>query len=454
MLMRTKTKKIKEKRGFSLVETLIGIFILSILSLGIYGTYAFGIRVSINNRLVTEGTALAEKEIEAVRSMDYEDIGISGGIPSGVLPVTSTEEIDHGTYTVRRSVRCIDDPYNGVAPTDTSPCNYKQVEIKVSWPSRFSAKQVVLDTLVAPPSLETELNMGVLMINVSNGQGTPVSGADVSIKNTTITPNVDLTTETASDGSLTLPGAKPASNYEIGVTKNGYETVSTYPPYPTSTFNPLDSHLSVTKGAVTIKNFVIDIVSSLTVNIRDTLGDVVSNAAFGLKGGRIIGTTVEPSPKPIYFFNEPALSANASGNWSKSDLGKGPYYFEINNEDYELITTSPVLPWTLSPNASQTVTVIMGSRTQHILVLTVKEQGTETLISGATVKLTDSLGNLVQESTTDDNGIVYFPKIADPVVTLTGGATYNLEVSKTGYITATASTVVSAITRVNLSLSK
>jgi len=453
--MKKKNRKQKSKQGFTLVEALVGIFILAILSLGIYGTYAFGIKVSVNNRLMTEGAALAEKQIEAIHAMTYEDIGISGGIPSGTLPATSQETVDKGVYTIKRSVRCIDDPYNGLSPTDKSPCNYKQIEIKVSWPTSFTSDKVVLDTIVAPPSLETELNMGVLMVNISNGQGVPVSEASIQIKNSTLSPAVDFTTETAEDGSLTLPGAKPATtSYDITATKSGYETVKTYPPYPTSAFNPLDSYLSVAKGAITSKSFVIDMISALTINLRDTLGGTVPNATFGLKGGRTIGTTVEPSPKAVYYFTEPALVSNASGNWSKTDLGKGPYYFTITNANYELITTSPVLPWTLAPNGTQTVTVTMGNKSNTILVLTVKEFGTETVVSGATVRLLDSLGALVQTATTDDNGVIYFPQITSPAVTLTPGATYTFEVSKTGYITNTSSSLVNGITRINVSLSK
>ncbi len=450
-----KQNKKKSKRGFTLVELLVGVFLFTLLFLGIYGTYSLGIKVTNHDRMITEGTSIAEEQIEAIHAMTYDNIGISGGIPSGTLLATETETRDHGVYTIKKTVKCIDDPYNNLAPVDTSPCNYKQIEVKVSWPSGFKSNTVVLDTIIAPPQVETEVNMGVLMVNISNSQGLPISNAEVHIKNTALSPQIDFTTETDANGGLTLPGAKPATtSYEITATKSGYESVQTYAPYPSSPFNPNDVNLSVAKGSITSKSFVIDMISSLTINLRDTLGNGIPNTPFALKGGRVIGTTVEPSPKQVYYYDQAVLTTNTSGNWTKSDLGKGPYYFTITNPNYELITTSPTLPWALAPNGNQTVTVIMGDKTANLLVFTVKEQDSTAVLPGATVQILDQSNNVIQTATTDDNGIAYFPQIATPAVTITAGTTYSYSITKTGYTASSGTSLVNGITRVNVSLVK
>ena len=487
-----KTTKNKD-RGFSLVEAIFGIFLLAILALGIYGAFAFGMKVSIHNRLVTTGTAIAEKQIEAIKSMKYTEIGVRGGIPAGNLEATETEVQDGTTFTIQRSIRYIDDPLDEKSPKDETPADYKQVEIKVSWPSSFTSNKVTLNTIISPPKRESDLNMGVLIINVVDGEGNPLEGAMVNIKNTTLTPQIDTTQETDNLGSLVLPGVPPAStSYQITVSKDGYETVGTYPPFPESPFNPLDAHLSVSQGQTTSKSFVIDKLSTMNITILDNLNQPLANTSFALKGGRVIGTTVEPAPKPVYYFDKTDLLTDSNGKWQKSDLGKGPYAFSISNPNYELITTNPPLNWNLASEENKSVTVIMGNKSSNILVLTVKEQETGTTITGASVTLVDSSsnengnensnnnsnentnnngnnnsnenannngnnnsnGNVLQQALTDANGIVYFPQASNPPVTLETNKIYKVIVSKDTYLPSEKTVTVSGITRTEVSLTR
>lgn len=439
-----------------MVEALVGVFLLAILSMGIYASYDFGLKMAIQNRQRTEATTLAEEKIEAIRAMDYADVGTQGGLPSGSIAPTATENYDGTNYSVRTSIRYIDDPLDDVFPSDTDPADYKQVEVEVDWPTNMQSKNVILNTIFSPPKIGSATGMGVLMVNTVDNAGNPIANAHVHIVNSSVSPAINMTEDTGNDGSLTLPGAPVTTDnsYEITVSKDGYETVQTYPPFPDSAFNPIDTHLSVSQSSVTSKVFSINKISHLNLHFADIHGENVPNLTFSLAGGRVIGTTVDAAPEPVYFYNEPALNCDAGGVWSSPALNMGPYNFSFTNPDYELVTTDQISPWSLPPDSTLSVGIVMGSKTENILVVSVKEPGEEIPITDATVAISDSLNAPFQTSTTDINGIAYFPLTEDPPKAFDPAETYNIDIAKDGYNAGHTTAIISGITRVQTILTK
>ncbi|MDD3521133.1 MAG: type II secretion system protein, partial [Actinomycetota bacterium] len=78
-------KKIKQNNGFTLIEALIAIILLSIFSLMLVQ----GIRMSVNafniNKIKTQAVTIANEEIEKIKSMPFNDIGLLDGNPQGSL---------------------------------------------------------------------------------------------------------------------------------------------------------------------------------------------------------------------------------------------------------------------------------------------------------------------------------------------------------------------------------
>ncbi len=427
-------KNIRRRNGFTLVETLVGVFLLAILATGIYGSFAFGMKISTQNRLRIQATAVAERRIEAIKAMNYEDIGTAGSVPNGYVPKTETETIDTNTFTTAVKISYVDDPYDDTFPTDIAPYDYKKVEVRVSWPSNMESKDIVMTTIISPPKIETNLGTGVLVINSVDGNGLPVPNCALNIKNSGTNPPIDFSTETDGDGTFVLIGApSETGSFEISLSKAGYESVKTYPPYPTSSFNPIDPHVTVTEGKITSKTFVMDKTSTLVLNFKDTLDAVVPDVAFSLKGGRIIGTTVAAAPQNVYFYDQSSLTADANGIWQASELGKGPYYFTFaSNPNYEEIYSGSLSPWSLASDTTLTVNPLLGAKTQNILVIQVKNRTGGAPIVGALVNIKDTAGVLFQEALTDVNGFVYFPQIADPAKVFLN-ARYNITVTKSGF---------------------
>lgn len=439
-----------------MIEALVGVFLLAILSTGIYSSYAFGLKMSTQNRMRTEATAIAEKKIEAIKAMDYADIGVYGSIPPGPLPATENEVSNGTTYTIRTGIRYIDDPLDDRAPQDPAPTDYKQVEVKVDWPTNIEGEKIILNTLIAPPRVETNLGNGVLIINTVDSEGSPVTDCQVHIKNDEVNPPIDFTEDTDSDGSLTLPGIPAASSnsYEITLSKDGYETVQTYPSYPDSLFNPIDTHIAIAEGAITSKVFVVDKVSHQNLHFADIHGVNLPNLTFSLGGGRVIGTTVEAAPKPVYSYNENSLATNANGLWESPAVAKGPYAYSFSDPTYELITSSLFSPWSIAPDTATTIEMVLGDKTGNILVVSVKETGGETPIVGANVRITNSAGSLFQESVSDINGVAYFPLTENPPKTFLPEENYNIDVTKDGYLPGHEISAISSLTRKEVILSK
>src|SRR4030042_6138827 len=88
-LIRYFTKKIISK-GFSIIEVVSAVFIFSIVTISIYGSFSAGLRSLAQSKHRVVATELTNEKMEIIRNMEYEDIGTEGGIPSGSMPQNET----------------------------------------------------------------------------------------------------------------------------------------------------------------------------------------------------------------------------------------------------------------------------------------------------------------------------------------------------------------------------
>jgi type II secretory pathway pseudopilin PulG len=141
-------------RGFSLVETLVGAALLVALGGGVYQAFSTIARGAALVRAENAALALASERLEIIRGMDYEEIGVVGGLPAG--PIPRRETVDRGIlFDVTTTVRSIDLPFDGTingAPNDTAPADQKLVEVAVTCAACRATSTV--STRIAPASLE------------------------------------------------------------------------------------------------------------------------------------------------------------------------------------------------------------------------------------------------------------------------------------------------------------
>jgi len=125
------------KNGFSLIEIVIGIALFLIIALGVYGAFRLSVKVVHQSKARITAIMLANERIEEVRNLPYNDIGTVGGIPSGDIPQTENVVKNGVVFTVKTTISYVDDPFDGTAPDDFVPNDYKRVKVKVFWSGLF-----------------------------------------------------------------------------------------------------------------------------------------------------------------------------------------------------------------------------------------------------------------------------------------------------------------------------
>lgn len=253
-------------KGFSLIDVLVGGSILLIVFVGIFGVLRLATAVIGNGKAKVGAVALAQEQIEFVRSLNYDAVGTMGGIPSGDISQEEIINLNNIVYTRRTFVQFVDADADGVGASDTNgiTSDYKVVKVEVQWENKGSQKEIQLVTNVVPRGLETIAGGGTLKINVFDSVGVPIVSADVHIVNENINPAIDVTTFTNNDGQVIFPGSPDATGYQVMVTKNGYSTSQTYDAN-SSNPNPNPGHLTVLEGQTTELSFAIDLLSAKTV---------------------------------------------------------------------------------------------------------------------------------------------------------------------------------------------
>ncbi|MDP3986332.1 MAG: prepilin-type N-terminal cleavage/methylation domain-containing protein [Candidatus Veblenbacteria bacterium] len=377
----------RRARGITLIETLVGIAIFVVIAGGLYSTYIQLIKLTKVVRLRVAATAIANQYQEIARNLTYADVGIPGGIPTGVLPASQVASRDGATFTARYTVRNVDDPFDGTIggnPNDTSPADYKLVMVEVSCMS-CDAPGVLAATAthLSPKNLETSTNNGALFIQVIDADGQPVAVADVHVENTTLIPPVSFDETTNNDGLLQLVDVPPAlESYRIIASKAGYSTERTYAPNDPLVINPIKLDATVIIQQVTQITFTIDKVSQLNVASITSTCSAIPSLDFHLQGTKLIGMLPD-----IYKYDQ-ALVTDGNGLLTLNNMEWDAYNPTLTDADYDLLGTIPLLPLNLAPDTTQDLRFVVQPSNPHSFLVIVRDIGTQLPLSGASVHLT------------------------------------------------------------------
>lgn len=253
-------------RGFSLVDVIVGIALMLVLFLALFGVLRASLMLSMLAKGEAGATAIAETQMEYLRGLSYGALGTVGGIPAGNVAQNATTTENGIAYSTHTFISYVDDPADdvvGVSDVDGAT-DYKRAEVAVSYTIGGQMKSVDLVSNFAPPYLEAAAGGGTLEINVVNSSGAPVADATVTIINASTTPTVDFSTFTNTAGVVSLPGAATSSSYQVLVTKNGYSTAQTYARNSINQ-NPNPGYLTVAGNQTTVGTFAIDYLSTLSL---------------------------------------------------------------------------------------------------------------------------------------------------------------------------------------------
>ena len=329
----------KNYNGTSLIEVIVSIVILGIISLAFFGIFNAVLKFSLTKRIQIEASILATKQMEIVRNMPYNVIGVVSGIPQGTIPQTQTITRAHIPFTLTADVRYVDDPYDDVSPIDLLPTDYKQVKFTISWNTRLGSDSLFFLTLVAPKGVENTSGGGILKITVFDANGIPIPQALVDVVNPSETINL-INVLSDNNGVVLYPGAPESVNgYQVTVDKTGFSASRTYGVNdPAGNAVPNPAHLSVFVESTTDKSFSIDRLSALTIitNASSTEVSQPIGLPFSIQGSKTIGQTTQNPPQPIYKYTNALSTDGVSGQFTINGLEWDTYTITFN-EQYSII---------------------------------------------------------------------------------------------------------------------
>jgi type II secretory pathway pseudopilin PulG len=376
-----------KNKAFTLIEVLLGVLIIGFISVFIFSIFQNINRVLTSGRISLQILSALQDEIEKIRVLKYEDIGIYGSWPPGVLP--SEKIINKNGLEIKLNffVRNIDDSKDGTitsTPRDTAPADYKLVEIEGECLNcTFKTKKQILTTFIAPKTVESQTNNGSMFVQVINSEGKPVSEASVKVDYLN-TPQFTIRDITDINGVLRLIDVPPGINaYAIYVTKNGYSYDKTYqkgPEYP----NPVIPHQTVKSGELTTVTFQIDLLSKLKVKTQNVFCGILPGVSFRLTGIKPVNTD------PFIPKTDITTTTDENGN-KELDVEFDNYYLKIADTRYVLRSSVPFLeePFNVEPNKIYSFNLTLNQKNPiDLLVSVFDEQGN--YLDGATVALSRS----------------------------------------------------------------
>ena len=441
------TNRRQRTSGFTLIEAMVVLFVVSLITLTFYETWNLGTQHIANAKHRLGASALANQQMEIVRSLIFDDIGTVAGIPTGTLPEDQTLNVNNTTYEVHTVVQFVDDPTDGtlVAGTDIAPNDYKKVTVTVAWGAASDSEMVEMTSIFSLDGVESvAAGTGILSVNVLNAAGIGVANATVRIRNTAIVPNIDVTAATDANGNIMFPGA-PASvqEYHITVSKGGYYGNMTYDPYPTSVFKPTNVHASVVAGSLSAATLVADHTSSLEIQTEDPSGTALPDIDFTISGGLVIGVDASTA-EPVYDFSQAAVT-DASGEADFSDRSSGAYTLALDPSEvaqYEFLRLDPEEAVqngiNLAAGDSKSVKYVLAQKNFPSALITVTNAADSTVLAGASVRLYNIGLGFDVTLTTDTYGQAYFPINSTPLAP----GTYDLDVSAAGFVSDTDTVTV------------
>ena len=128
---------LKQERGFTLVEVVVAMVIISIISLALVSGTTTAVNVLKANRAKTLSAAVASEKLELIKCLSYEDIAITG-TPVWDAWEAAHPELFNNDYTIDYDITWVD----GVD-------SYMQVEISVS--KEPMGSPVIVISQIYPP---------------------------------------------------------------------------------------------------------------------------------------------------------------------------------------------------------------------------------------------------------------------------------------------------------------
>lgn len=295
--------------GYTLVELLVSISVLALLALGAFTLFTSLLHSAIVAQRQAVASTLVTNQMEYIKSLPYDNLAVAGGaIYSPVtIPATVTKIVQGRTYTVKTAITYADDAYDGCgsyptqalkeqycrnypppsgSSTDSNPGDYKDIRVSVTDAS--GTQLATLDTQIAALVAETSSNTGALFVRVIDDSGNPISGATVNVVNSYLSPGVNASDTSDTNGIVIfydLPPSTTGYHYVITGSKSGYSSLTTIAPSGSLQPTYPSQNLIAQSSSYATLTLRPQGANSLIIETTDLSGAPLANVKVYAKGG-------------------------------------------------------------------------------------------------------------------------------------------------------------------------
>lgn len=164
--------KAQRQKGFTLIEAMVGIFILNIMALGVYGMYDYSLKMVRDKSRKKEALAIANQEMESLRNIEYDELGTATTdcTPDPArcnLPPLKTVARNGVNYTILTNISNFNEAFDDTDGIDSTGVNdYKIVRIEVQFDSIFNNTNSVV--LISNFTTSATCTYSYCVFNTSN----------------------------------------------------------------------------------------------------------------------------------------------------------------------------------------------------------------------------------------------------------------------------------------------
>jgi prepilin-type N-terminal cleavage/methylation domain-containing protein len=344
----------RKESGYTLVELMIGIVLLGLIAISAFTLFSTLIRSTVIIKRKAIAATLATTQMEYLKSLPFNSLAIAGGpiYAPTYLPANGTTVLNGVTYTSNTTVDYVDDafdgcgsyptlalkqtycrnypPPSGAPATDTNPQDYKIAHVKVTDQNSLILAEV--DSQISARVAETASTTGALFVKVLDDNGNPLSGATVQVVNSSVTPNVNLSDTSDSNGITIFYGLPPDTtgyDYVVNGSLSGYSSLSTIAPSGSLTPTYPSQQIITQQSSFVTLTLKPQGPNSLVIETTDTGGAAIAGMKVYVKGGYKKYTST--SDKTYYYDNmtpsDTRPTTDAGGFAALSNLVPGDYIF-------------------------------------------------------------------------------------------------------------------------------
>jgi prepilin-type N-terminal cleavage/methylation domain-containing protein len=346
--------KKRSQDGYTLVELLVAVVVLSILVAGIYSLLSGLIFSAAFIKKQAIGLTLATNQMEYYKSLPYDSLAVIGGsiYSANPLPAIVNKSLNGMDYKIVTTISYIDDAFDGCAAyptqqlkeiycrnyppptgspaTDLNPKDYKIIGVTAYDNNNDQLARV--NTNISARVAETSSATGALFVKVIDDNGNPVSSATVRVTNSTLSPAIDMSDSTDVNGTAIFYDLKPDSNnydFIVSASATDYSSLSTI--YPSGSLQPNYPNQKIFTQQPSFLTLTImpKGPNSIVVEATDPSGNAIVNAKIYVKGGykKYTATTDTSYYYDNYAPSDARPTTDGNGLVAVSNLDPGAYIF-------------------------------------------------------------------------------------------------------------------------------